>query len=178
MGDLFESANGSQHREDGFDDHALVPVSLGADFQVGRIAFLGVEPGVAQDNHLLFHPFNQWMERGVGDIGRVTVPADNQPELIEHEAQLAADDPAQVRESLFPNLLGAPPFPTGVDQFNPVAVNHPEHGGPGQQTIRQVTVGVEQTKQAGPVGELGETARPISDQPTIESAIAHSLDSE
>src|SRR6266851_8263758 len=54
MHHLFEVADERQHREYRLHQHAILPLAALTQFQVGGVAFRGMEAGVAQDNHALF----------------------------------------------------------------------------------------------------------------------------
>jgi hypothetical protein len=85
MHDLFDMADGRQHREHGLHQHAVLPRAPRTQFEIARIALRGMEAGVTQDNHLFFKLSNQPLEGVIRDIGRGTFPRDDQPPLIEQE---------------------------------------------------------------------------------------------
>lgn len=52
VADFFEMTEGNQHRQDGFDHHAIIPCSLWADLQIGRIPALFYKMRVSQNEHV------------------------------------------------------------------------------------------------------------------------------
>ena len=60
---LFEMADHGEHREHRLDEHALLPLAALTQFEVGRIAFRGMEGGIIQDDHLFFALANQPLKR-------------------------------------------------------------------------------------------------------------------
>jgi len=54
--------------------HTVLPLPPLTQFEVGGIAFRGMEGGITQNNHALFNLPNQPLKGIVGDIGRGTCP--------------------------------------------------------------------------------------------------------
>jgi len=96
----------------------------------------------------------------IRDIGGGTRPPHDQSPLIEQETAFAADNPPVIREAFAAHLLGTPAFAHGVDQLDPIRVDDPGHRRGGQEGPRPVLMGLEETKEAGPLGEPREQ-RPI-----------------
>ena len=61
----------------------------------------------------------------------------------------APDNPPMVREAFPADLLGTAAFAYRVDQLDVVGVDDPEHGRGGQESLRPVLVGREETKEPG-----------------------------
>ena len=85
------------------------------------------------------------------NISRITLPGDNQAKVVEDETKLAADNPAGIGLALFANLSGAATLPAGMDQFNAIAINHPDQGGFGKKAVNIGPMAIEQPEQAGPI---------------------------
>ncbi len=100
---VFEVADGGQHREHRFNQHARVPCAAFADFHVGRIARSTVKPGIGQDHHLVGKLGNQRAECLIRDTVQVAVPGDKQPQMIEDKANLAPMIQRQFEMPLSPN---------------------------------------------------------------------------
>ena len=49
-------------REDRFDEHALVPLAFGTDFEVFGVARFGVETVVAKHDHVVLEGFDEVLE--------------------------------------------------------------------------------------------------------------------
>ena len=154
MTDLLEMTNDGQHRQDGFDHHTYIPGAARADFHVGRVACFGMEAGIGQDDHLLTKLGYQGLEGRVMHIGRVTAPSDDQAELVQDKAELAADDPTPVRFALLADLFRATPFAHRVQQFNAIAVGHAQKGWLGQKAVGPSPMRLEQPEQARPIWQV------------------------
>src|SRR6266487_2645482 len=94
MHHLFAMADERQHREHRLHQQAVLPLAPLTQFEIARIALRGMEAGVAQDDHPLFKLPNEPLKGGIRDIGRGTVPRDDQSPLIEQETEFPADNPA------------------------------------------------------------------------------------
>ena len=92
----------------------------------------------------------------IRDIGGGTRPRNDQTVLIQQKTQFAPDNPAVVRHAFAADLLRAPAFADGVDQLDPIRVDDPEHRRGGQEDLRPVLMGREETKEPGPLGHEGE----------------------
>src|SRR6266481_6949746 len=147
MHDLFEMADERQHREHRLHEHTVLPLATLTQFEIARIALGGMETGVTQDNHLVFALANQPLKGVIRDIGRGTRPSHDQPPLIEQETQFPPDDPAMIGEAFPADLLGAAAFAHGMDQLDPIGVDDPEHRRGGQEALRPILMGLEETKE-------------------------------
>jgi hypothetical protein len=65
--DFLEVADERQHRKDRLHQHTVLPLAARTQFEVGRIAFRGMEGGITQDNHTPIKLLNQPLE-GVIDV--------------------------------------------------------------------------------------------------------------
>ena len=63
-----------------------------------------MEVGVGQHDHLILELLDERTERGVVDIGGVTVPLDDQPPLIQDQTELPSDNPPMVRLAFLADL--------------------------------------------------------------------------
>lgn len=178
MARLFELTHRGQHRAHGFDDHPHVPRAALADLQVGRVAHLSVKARIAQDNHLIGKLRNQPVNGVVRHMRGGRIPRHNLAELIDDVDQLAANDPAMVGETFGPQLPIAAMFPPRMDQFDPVAVDHPQRGRLGQEVLRPVLMGGEQAKQAGALGQARKPGTIIAPQPAVKRAATASFEGE
>src|SRR5215813_2727671 len=149
MHHLFEMADERQHREDRLHEHPVLPRAALTHFEIARIALRGMEAGVAQDYHLLLTLSNQPLKRVIGDIGRVTGPPHDQPPLIEQQTEFATNNPAVVRHAFPADLLRAPTLSDGMDELDAIGVDDAEHGWRGQEDLRPVVMGLEETKEPG-----------------------------
>ena len=94
-------------------------------------------------------------------IGRVAGPPHDQPPLIEQQTEFAADNPAVVRHAFAADLLRAPALAHRMDELNAVGIDDTQHRWGGQEDFRPVVMRLEETKEPGPLGEVGKT-RPDS----------------
>ena len=134
-----------------------------------------MEAGVAQDNHPPINLLNQPLKGVIRDIGGGTRPPHDQPPLIEQQTEFPADNPAVIREAFAADLLGAAAFAHGVDQLDAVGVDDPEHGRGGQEDLRPVLMGLEETKEPGALGQAGKQRPIVARQPAIEGPVAPRL---
>jgi hypothetical protein len=95
---------------------------------------------------------DQALKGVIRHIGGRTVPRHNELPLIEQQTEFAPDNPAMIGEAFAADLLRAAAFAHGVDQLDAVGVNDPEHRRRGQEGLRLVLTGLEETKEAGPLG--------------------------
>lgn len=79
MHHLFEMAHLGQHRQDGLNQHPIVPLAAAAQLQVGWIAGFGMEAGIPQDHTVMPKEVNHGMKPGVVGIRRCPNPADDAP---------------------------------------------------------------------------------------------------
>ena len=124
---LFEVADVGQHGEHGFDDHMHVLFTALAQAQIGGLPVGFGKAGIGKDHHFVAELLDQMAEgRAIIDIGGITFPVHDPPQMVEEEAEFAAYDPATVRLAFLADLLGAASFPARMKQFNAVAVNDAE----------------------------------------------------
>lgn len=105
MHHFLEMTDQGQHRQDGLDQHAVVPFTAPAQTQVRRLPTLLAEVDIGKDDHLGGHAIDNVLEgRAVVDIGGVTIQVDDQPQVIQQQTQLAADDPTPIGTALATDL--------------------------------------------------------------------------
>ena len=172
MHDLFEMADERQHREDRFNKHAVLPLTALTQFEVGRIAFCGMEGRITQDDHASIDLANQPLKGVICHIGRATVPPHHQAILVHQQAELAPDNPAMVGQTFPTNLLRAAALVHGVDQLDAIDVDDAEHGRRGQEDLGPVLMGPEEAKKAGSLGESGKQRPIVARQPAIKRPVA------
>src|SRR2546426_8394260 len=73
-----------------------------------------------------------------------------------------------VGQAFAANLLRAPAFAHGMDQFDAIRVDHSEHRRSGQEDPRPVLMGLQKTKESRPLGEAGKQRPIVARQPAIE----------
>jgi hypothetical protein len=126
---LFEMADGGQHGEHGFDDHAFI-VGIGRTrLQIGGIACFGMKAQIGEDHGAILIASDQRLKGGVMDVGGVTLPIDHLTEMVEQETQLAPHNPAPIGQPFPANLLLRATFANRMDQLNPVTVDHTQQTG-------------------------------------------------
>src|SRR5215510_3320375 len=81
-----------------------------------------------------------------------------------------------IREAFAADLLRAPALADGMDELNAVGVDDPQHRWGGQEDFRPVVMGLEETKEPGPLGEVGKQGPIVTCQPAIEGAVAHAFE--
>ena len=175
MHHLFAVADECQHGEHRLHEHPVLPRAALTQFQVGGIAFRGMQSRITQDNHLFFNLANEPLKGVIRDIGRVTCPPHDQPPLIEQQTEFAADNPAMIGEPFAADLLRAAAFAHGVNQLDPIGVDDPEHSRGGQEDPRPVLMGPEETKEPGTLGKSRKQRPRVARQPAIKRPVAHAF---
>jgi hypothetical protein len=167
------------HREPGehrLHQHTVLPCAALTQCEVAGIPLRGMEGGITQDDHLFFTLANQPLKGGIRDIGGRTIPRHDQPPLIEHQTEFPPDNPAVMRETFAADLLGATAFAHGVDQRDPIRVDHPEHRRSGQEDLRPALMRPAEAQEPGALGEVGKQRTLVAGQPPIERAGAHTFE--
>ena len=175
MGYLLQMPYLGQHREYRLHQHPLVPLAPVAQFQVGWISRLSMETQVSEDHHLFIKLGYQWVEVGIMNIGRSAIPGSDHTQVIEDQAQLAANDPAVIGLAFPANLARATTLPSGVDQFNAVAIDDPQQSGSCQEGIRPILVLAQQPEEPGAMRQAREQLPMVARQPAIEGPITNTL---
>ena len=83
MGLRLKAANSGEHGKDRLNEHPLAPGFTRTDFQVGRVAGFGMNAVVAEEANPLLEASDQGMKDRIVDIGRVPIPIDSPPPLID-----------------------------------------------------------------------------------------------
>ena len=107
------------------------------------------------------------------NVGCIAGPLNDQAEVIDQEAQLAAHDPTGVGFPFLANLAVAATFSARMDELDTVTINDAQQRGFSQETLRMPLVGVEQPIQPGSFRQLGEQRAMIPLQPAEKGAIAY-----
>lgn len=123
MGYTFEMADGGQHRQHGFNNHADIPSFWFADLQILGITLFRMETMISQNDHSFFKRPDQRMKEGIMNIGSGTIPITYQTFLVKQPTNLAPHDPATVGVSFLSDLLITPTFSAGMQQFNPITIH-------------------------------------------------------
>ena len=103
MAHLLDMKHHSQHREHSFHSPTLVPFASATAPDVGGIAFSAVKAQIAQCDHPISEALYNAVEATVRHIRRVVVTVHNEPEMIQHKAELAAECPSAVD---YPSVVG------------------------------------------------------------------------
>src|SRR5215475_11004020 len=146
MHHLLQMTDERQHREHRFHQHPVLPLPALTQFEIRGIALRGMEAGITQDNHPPINLLNQPLKGVVRSIGGGTRPPHDQSPLIEQQTEFPADNPAVIRETFPTNLLGAATFAHGVNELDAIRVDDAEHGRRGQENLRPILMGLQETK--------------------------------
>src|SRR5262245_18684279 len=176
MHDFFEMADERQHREHHLDEHTVLPLPALTEFEVGGIALSGMEARVTQDYHASVDLANEPLKGIIGHIGRATVPPHHQAILVHQQTELPPDNPAMSGEAFAPNLLRAPTLSDGVDELDPIGVDHPEHGRSSQEGPCPGLMRLEEAEEPGALGEVGKQGPIVARQPAMERPVAHAFE--
>src|SRR5262245_13161690 len=156
MHHLLQMTNEREHREHRLHQHTVFPLAALTQFDVAGIPLGRMEAGVAQDYHTPINLLNQPLKGVVSSIGGGTRPPHDQPPLVEQQTEFPTDNPSVIGEAFATDLLRAPPLPDGVDEFDPIGVDHPEHGRSGQEGLCPVLMGLEEAEEPSTLGEAGK----------------------
>lgn len=173
---LLGVANDREHRQDSFHYHATSPCLVFADFHVRGIARFTVEALVGQHDHAFIELLHKVPEMRVARVGGAAAPRAHAAELIEHEAQFSADNPAFVAQSLLADLLGAASLTDGMDELDAVGVGHAQNRGVGLEAVRPVPMGGEEPEQPAALGQFGKQRPSVPRQPTVECSSPDTFD--
>jgi len=179
MHHLLEVTHHGQHGQHRFDDHASVPLAPLANPDVFRMPVLFDEALIAEQHHSSGIAFGNLLKgAAIINVGRVDIPIHDKTQMIEHETQLAPNDPTAVRQSFLADLSLAAAFPAWVEQFDAISVNQTEHGRVCHKALRPMPMGIEQPKQTGAAGQMREPVPVVSLQPTVKGPIANTFEGE
>ena len=118
---FLEMGHQSQHGKNSFLNHAGVPLSPPTDFEIIRMPILFLEPFVSKYNHILDIALDKLLKpRTIVNIGRIDIPIHNQPDVVEHQAQFAPDNPPFVGDAFLPDLFCAATFSSRMNEFNAI----------------------------------------------------------
>ncbi len=134
MKQFLERADIGQKREDRFNQAALIPGALLAQFEVLRHAVLAAKVQIAQRDRLPFVGFDEGQKTVVTFVGRRPLPIHDTPVLIDDPAHFDPDDPTPIAFALLPNLLRRTAFTPRMNEFDAVAIGHCKEGGRAQKT--------------------------------------------
>src|SRR5262245_21718940 len=81
-----------------------------------------------------------------------------------------------VGEAFPANLLRAATFADGVNELDAIRVDDAEHRRRGQEDLRPVLMGLQETKEPRPLGQAGEQRPLVARQPAIEGPVASAFE--
>jgi hypothetical protein len=113
MHDFHEMANGGQHGQDRFDDHALIMVEWLIHLQIGWISVFVVKAMIREDHGAIFVVLDERLKGAVMDIRRVTTPIDHLTEMVEQETQFAPTIQRRLEYPFLPICCSERPSRTG-----------------------------------------------------------------
>ncbi len=172
MHHFLEMANQGQHRQSGFDDHTIIPLTALAQAQMVGMPILFAKPNIGKDHGFSCQVVHYLLKRRtIMDVGGVTIPVNDQAQLVLQQTQLTTDDPAAIGFALASDLLRTTPFTSRMNQLDAIGINHAQRSRLGHKTIDPSAMGIEQTKQTGPMRQLGEQGQVVPLQPAIEGTI-------
>jgi len=95
--------------------------------------------------------------------------------MIDDITQLAANNPAFVRQTFSADLLIAAAFATWMDQFDPITVHDTDQAVVCHEKLCPLPMRIEQAKQARAIWQFRKHGLVIPLQPTVEGTIAYSF---
>lgn len=176
MSHHFAAPYGSHHGKGGFHSHPHVPLSPSADLDVGRVALGAVKSGVGQDDHPSVVVLQKVSEGLVVNVGSSAVPIGDQAQLVDHDAELAPNDPAVIGLALATRLVEITPRAHRMAQFNAVAVGDAQDGRLDQELAGPALFGLQPAEETGAFRQFGEEMTIIVLEPVVEGTLLDVLD--
>ncbi len=170
MKQFLERTNVRQKREDRFNDPALIPSALLAQFEVLRHAVLAAKAEVTQRDRLPFVAFDERQKTVIAFVGRRPLPIHDTPVLIDDPAHFDAHDPTPIAFALLANLLRRTTFAHRMNQLNAVAIGDGEKGRRAQKTLRPIPMRRQQTQQTGAFGQARKEVTKFALEPPMKVA--------
>ncbi len=125
VGHVLEAADVGQHGKDGFHDHAHVPFAPLAETQVGRMPIDLGKAGIGEDDHIMAKLVDKMLEgRAIMDVGCIAFPVNDAAQVVQHEAELAANNPTRIGLAFLADLSLAASLSSRMDQLDAVTVDH------------------------------------------------------
>ena len=91
MRHFLDMAGSRQHRQDSFNQHACVPLTTLAGFEVHWMPIVFLKGSISEHDHFVRQTVDQLLKRrAIVDICCVHIPSDNQTQMVHQEAQFAA----------------------------------------------------------------------------------------
>lgn len=171
-------ADHGQHRQDGLDEHPVVPFATAADLQTGWIAMDRVKTRSREQYGVIVEPVKQRAKSGVVSVGGRPDPAHDFAEMIDHDTPLRADDPAMVGNSGLAELLGAAAPADRMDQFDAIAVHNAQPRELRQEPEGQLPMGLQAAEEPGAFRQARKQGSVVLANPAIKGPLAHALDCE
>ena len=118
MADPLQITHHRDHRQRGFNKHALIPGAFLAQGHIVRDASFAPEPPVSKDDTGVRHRFGDGMEVLVMGIHGIPVPTNHLAVLVQQPTQLDPNRPAAFITIFLANLVGTAPFPDRKQQLD------------------------------------------------------------
>lgn len=173
---FLERADVGQKGEDRFNQAALIPGALRAQFEVLRHTVFAAKAEVTQRDGLPFVLLDQGKKTVVAFVGRRPLPIHHTPVLIDDPAHFHADNPAPIAFAFLANLLRRTTFTHRVNEFNAVAIGHGKESGCAQKTIRPVPMRGQQSLQARALRQARKQLTKFASEPAMKVAKASALE--
>jgi hypothetical protein len=177
---MFKFANLRKQREDGFDQHSVVPLAAPAKFEVFRLIDLAPKVRVRQNDHLVGYRFDQAKKLLVGNIRRLNLPAGDESEFVCQEAEFTADDPFPRSESFFADSFSfrLMIFTNRVTQLDAVRIDDAEQSRFCQKRFGQLAMRLETAKESCSLGQSRKKRKPVLFDPSVESVLRTAFESK
>jgi hypothetical protein len=133
---LLEMTDPRQHRPPGLNQPPGIARAARTQLELRRSALLGLEAGLAHDEHRPRKSCTQGRASPLRRSGARALPGHSQADVMEQPAELTAAKPARVGLAFAPTLLGTAPCAQGMEQCDPLAVHYAPDRGGGQQGRR------------------------------------------
>ena len=167
---LLHMADDGQQGKDGFNDYTFIPGVLLTQFEIVRDTICKAKADVREGDGLSIEFLNLIIELLIVRVHRQPFPGDHLLLVIDDPAQFDAYRPASLVFVLATELLLAPAFPNGEDEFNRKAICHGEKGWVCQQRVTPFTMRFQQSQQTRPVWQTRKQSGVVTFQPAIEGS--------
>src|SRR5258708_1297982 len=168
MMNLFGFTHHRQQRKGRFNDHAAIPSSFFADFDIVRHTLSATKAPISQENGLLVIFFKEIQKGLIRAIQLVPNPATDLTEAVENPAQFDSNAPATFILALSTKLLLGTSSSDWENQFHRIAIHNIQHTRLLQQQISRMLVFAQLSHQVRAIWQATKQLIVVSLKPAIK----------
>jgi hypothetical protein len=173
---VFQITDDREHRQGGFDQHALIPSAFGTQLEIGRQALSRAKAQVRQDDRAAFEWGDHRMKVLVGSVERCRRPIDHLPPVVEDPAQAHTNRPTAFVFRLAADLRFTATLTNRENQFNGLAVDDGEEARFGHEPLTPVLMDIQRPLQPGPIRQATKQSIVITLQPPVKGPKASAFE--